>query len=80
MLAMSVMMLLFWGLLIALVVWLVRSSRPGGRHADHPSDHPASDPAQRADAVLTERFARGEVDEDEFTKRRQVLHSTGRHP
>jgi putative membrane protein len=73
-LAMSFMMVVFWGLLIALVVWLVRGNRPGYGS----EDRPASDPTQRADDVLAERFARGEIDEDEFTKRRQVLHPTSR--
>lgn len=73
-LAMSFMMVVFWGLLIALVVWLVRGNRP----ERGPADHPAIDPTQRADEVLAEQFARGEIDEDEFTNRRQVLHSTSR--
>lgn len=72
-LAMSFMMVVFWGLLIALVVWLVRGNRP-----DRGAERPASDTAQRADEVLAELFARGEIDEDEFTMRRQVLHSTSR--
>lgn len=72
-LAMSTMMVLFWGLLVALVIWLVRSSRnelaaPGAQHV------PSS---QSADLMLAERFARGEIEEDEFTRRRAVLHSAG---
>jgi putative membrane protein len=71
-LAMSFMMVVFWGLLIALVIWLVRSTR-----SDRvPGRRPAGIPAQPADEVLAERFARGEIDEDEYTRRRALLHST----
>lgn len=70
-LAMSLMMLAFWGLLVALMVSLVR--RPKA-HAKTPSiAHPATG---RADDVLAERFARGEIDEDEFTRRRALLHAS----
>jgi putative membrane protein len=65
-LAMSLMMVLFWGAIIALVVWLVRTSRSdaGGRHD-----------ATRDDAVsiLRERFARGEIDARELAERMSVL-------
>jgi putative membrane protein len=72
-LAMSFMMVVFWGLVIALVVAVVRSA-----HSDRGSQHgPADTIAQRADEVLAERFARGEIDEDEYTHRRTVLHTTG---
>ena len=68
-LLMSLMMVLFWGGLVALVVWLVRSVR------DEPPKGTDSSPSptQRADEVLAERFARGEIDEDEFTRRRELL-------
>jgi putative membrane protein len=61
--AMMVIMILFWGLGIAgLVVgirWLVTERRP-----------PASD---RALAALRERYARGEIDREEFERRRRDL-------
>lgn len=71
-LAMSLSFLVFWGLLIALVVWLVRSFR-----SDTTRDNLGQPPAagSRADDVLAERFARGEIDADEFTQRRDLLHS-----
>ena len=71
-LAMSLMMLVFWAALIALVLWLVRSFR-----TDQRSDTTA--PTARADEVLAERFARGEIDEDEFTRRRELLHTSGKN-
>jgi putative membrane protein len=70
-LAMSFMMVLFWGLLIALVVWLVRST--GEKSAPAPSLQRQTD---RADELLAERFARGEIDEPEFNRSRTLLHTS----
>lgn len=71
--AMSLMMVVFWGGLIALVVWLVRSShntRPADRtHADR-----AKNPTEHGEDILAERYARGEIDEEEFHHRRELLH------
>jgi putative membrane protein len=66
--AMSLMMVLFWGGLILLVVWLVRASRPG-----RPADRPAN-PTEHGEEVLADRFARGEIDAEEFEHRRELLH------
>lgn len=65
--AMSLMMLVFWGGLIALVVLLVR----GGFRSDQATI--TTSPERDADQVLAKRFARGEIDEDEFTRRSEVL-------
>ena len=64
--AMTLMMLLFWGVLIGLVVWLVVAYL---RRTDSPTTS-GSD----ADRILAGRYARGEIDEDELTRRRAVLH------
>lgn len=69
---MSVMMLLFWGLLIAVTVWLIRSFGNGRARTDG-----ARTVSARADEVLGERFARGEIDEDKFIHGRDLLHSAG---
>jgi putative membrane protein len=61
---MLVFMVLFWGAIIALVVWAVRQFRPNGTRATD------ADPAMR---ILEERFARGEIDVDEFARRRDAL-------
>ena len=55
-------MMLFWVGVIVLVVWAVRES--GGREAEPPN---------RAVEILEERFARGEVDAEEFESRRRDL-------
>jgi putative membrane protein len=63
--AMSVMMLLFWGLIIVGVIAATRSWRPG------PHDgHGGQSTAMR---LLDERFARGEIDEEDYRKRRDLL-------
>ena len=68
-----VMMLIFWGGLAALVVWLVRSLLARDRLPTTPAQPPP--PPRGADDLLAERFARGEIDEEEFARRRKVLHS-----
>lgn len=61
---MSLMMVLFWGGLIALVVWLIRATaNPRGRRAD-----------DDADEVLRRRLAAGEITPDEYEKTRKLLH------
>lgn len=71
--AMSLMMVAFWGLVAALVVWVVRSLSNKPSQTGNSQSQPAS-----PDDVLADRFARGEINEDEFTSRRAVLHGTGR--
>jgi len=66
---MALNMVVFWGLLIGGIALLVRYLR-GGREQPPPSA--TTDPEH----VLGERFARGEIDEDEYRNRLQVL--TGR--
>jgi len=72
-LAMTTMMVLFWGLLIGLLVWAVRSFRSTGQRADATQEATA-----RPDELLAERFARGEINEDEFIRRRELLQSSAR--
>ena len=63
----SLTFVLFWGALVTLVVYAVRSFRSGN------DGNPSEPTTPRADDVLAERFARGEIDEDEFTRRRELL-------
>lgn len=58
--------LAFWVLLIAGIVWFVRRARPHQFRSPHPAQ------------VLGERFARGEIDRDEYLERRTVLDPEGR--
>lgn len=61
----TLMTLAFWALLIFGGVALVRGLR---RDDERPRDTPVD--AQR---LLDERFARGEIDADEYTRRRELL-------
>jgi putative membrane protein len=63
--AMGLTMLLFWGLIIVGVIAVVRSWRPGS--------HDARGGQSNATALLDERFARGEIDEEDYRKRRDLL-------
>jgi len=64
---MTVSTLLFWGLVIAGTVVLVRYTDRGGPQGG-PIDATAT--PQR---ILAERFARGEIDEEQYTRRLAVL-------
>ncbi|GAA4077395.1 SHOCT domain-containing protein [Actinomadura miaoliensis] len=68
-LGMGVIMVLFWGLIVAGIVALVRYIG-GARHTGGPD---ATSRPPRAEEVLAERFARGEVDADEYRQRLELL-------
>lgn len=55
--------LTFWVLVIGGIVWLVRRG---------PRWHPTG-PVRRSVDLLAERYARGEIDRDEYAQRRSVL-------
>lgn len=63
---MMIMMVLVWALVIWVVVMLVRATQSGTR-----SESPSAgrDPL----AILDERFARGELDQEEYFARRTAL-------
>ena len=60
----AVTMLLFWGGLIALVVWAVRQFAGAGRPA-------AEDPT----AILRRRLAAGEITREQYEQARRALQS-----
>ncbi|WP_439117798.1 SHOCT domain-containing protein [Nereida ignava] len=62
----GLMMLVFWGVIIALIIVVVRSF-------SNKSETKAQDP----DSILKERFARGEIDEDEYRDRKATLDDQG---
>ncbi|MFJ3306693.1 SHOCT domain-containing protein [Streptomyces sp. NPDC086549] len=64
-------MILFWGLLIAAGVLLFRAVNRG------PGQRP-SVPRPEPEQLLAERFARGEIDEDEYRRKLAVLKAEGR--
>jgi putative membrane protein len=72
-------MILFWGVLIVAVVAAVRYlSR--SRHDESPPGPPASaSHPPGAEQILAERFARGEIDAEEYRQRLDTLrHGSGR--
>jgi putative membrane protein len=70
---MTASMVLFWGLLIAGVIALVRYSYSG---SGRPPGRSESVPTRMPEQVLGERFARGEIDEDEYRRRLDTLCGT----
>ena len=70
---MTVSNLLFWGLVIAGVVVLVRYLGRVGP-AGTPTGHRPT-----PERVLADRFARGEIDDDEYTRRLQILSGARTH-
>ncbi len=62
--AMSTIMIVFLGVLIAFAVWVVSSAR---------SDRGSSGSVDSAGTLLAERFARGEIDGEEFTRSCELL-------
>ena len=64
-LLMTVVMVAFWAVVVFAIVALFRGPvRPDPRTAD------GSEPAQR---ILNERFARGEIDAEEYRTRQSLL-------
>jgi putative membrane protein len=68
--AMTVGMIVFWGLLITLAVVLVRG-------LNRPADQ-AYGPRPSPQQLLAERFARGEIDEEEYRRRLGALSGADR--
>jgi putative membrane protein len=61
---MTVAMVAFWALVVFAVLAMFRTQRP-----DEPTPADRRDPMQ----ILDERFARGEIDEEEYHARSSVL-------
>lgn len=67
---MSVGMILFWTVLIVFAVLLFRAvNRPSDGGATTEKAQPTTTP----ELLLSERFARGEIDEEEYRRRLSVL-------
>jgi putative membrane protein len=61
-------MLLFWGGLIVLVIWLISRLFPTTKQQD---SHPDTSPSARE--VLDMRYARGELTQEQYQQMRQTL-------
>lgn len=82
--AMGLGMIVFWGLVVLVVIALVRWVGAAGRSGPHqPAGYAAAPPAappapatgqpSGALQILQERFARGEISEEEYIARRDIL-------
>lgn len=72
-LLMTLSVILFWALIIVGIIALFRYARHGGLRASA-APPPRSGPEQ----LLAERFARGDIDEQEYRLRLEVLRSVDR--
>ena len=68
-----VLWLIVLGLIVAGVIWLVRSTDQSRTvHGPHHASTPANGDAE-ALAILKMRFAKGEIDEEEYASRKKLL-------
>ena len=65
----GIMMLVFWVLLIAFIVWIVREVI--GKNTHSHSGSSGSDALE----ILKERYAKGEIDKQEFEQKKKDLSS-----
>ncbi|MFE6222691.1 SHOCT domain-containing protein [Streptomyces sp. NPDC057854] len=70
--AMSAGMIALWALIITAAVLLFRTLS----RATEPTRSPA---APSPDQLLAERFARGDIDEEDYRRRLDALHTSGPH-
>jgi len=70
----------FWALMIALIVTLIVTGRRRGRGPWAHGGWASAQAARSAEAVLAERFARGDIEEVEYRARLEVLRSQQPNP
>lgn len=70
---MAVVMVLFWAVLITAVVLAVRYLAGGATQHGRGIGGPQPPAGGRAEDLLAERYARGEIDEDEYRRRLTLL-------
>ncbi|MFM6851646.1 MAG: SHOCT domain-containing protein [Terrabacter sp.] len=68
-LMMALAMLVFWGAIVLGAVAAYRALRRDHERTTTDRDDPVK--------ILEQRFARGEIDSDEFSRRREMLRPTG---
>ncbi|MFJ7587517.1 SHOCT domain-containing protein [Streptomyces sp. NPDC097617] len=76
--AMSFTTLIVWALLLAAIVLVVRALR---HDTDGPAaSKPGASPSEGVENLLAERFARGEIDDEEYQRRLAVLRGNAPGP
>ena len=65
----GLMMVFFWGAIIALAIWAVQSL---GRSDDRPTQRGTTSPLTPLD-IAKERYARGEITREQFEEVRRTL-------
>jgi putative membrane protein len=58
-------MWLFWFLVIVVIAWMLKAALKGDSKVDETDKSPLE--------ILEDRFARGEIDENEFERKRKLL-------
>jgi putative membrane protein len=74
---MIVAMVVFWGALAWVVVTLVRHRGTPGDSGTTPPNPSVPPPTSDGLRILHERLARGDIDEEEYTRRRALIEGTG---
>jgi putative membrane protein len=64
---MTVLMVVFWAVVITAIVLAIRYASAGGQRTQGGSS------TKTAEDVLAERFARGEIDDEEYRRRMSLL-------
>jgi len=70
------MMMLFFLIVCAVIFFFARGICAGGSH--HWGPHAWNDPSQSALQILNERFARGEIQKEEYAEKKAAILSGGR--
>ncbi len=65
----GLMMVLFWGALIVGAVWLARGLFPNGQQPQASATRPEAS----AEDILKQRYARGEITQEQFEQMRRDL-------
>ena len=74
---MIVGMAVFLGALAWIIVTLLRHQGSPPTNTPPPTGPTGPPPGQGALDILNDRFARGEIDEEEYTRRRSLIEGTG---